>query len=108
MLPAVWRAINDYGIKIGYRTYDSPELNRLRRQPSGVTAEEPRQSFPCCPWLRLGIGRATGHRQARDVQGPTRRTAAAGPGRPRQGPPGPMTTRVCPGALGGESQGVCT
>ncbi|MEU8525424.1 Mu transposase C-terminal domain-containing protein [Streptomyces sp. NPDC048629] len=40
LLPAVWRAVNDYGIKVNYRTYDSPELNRLRRQPSGVTGKQ--------------------------------------------------------------------
>lgn len=40
LLPVVWRAINDYGVKVDYRTYDSPELNRLRRQPSGVTAKQ--------------------------------------------------------------------
>jgi hypothetical protein len=37
LLPACWRAINAYGIKIHHRTYDSDELNPLRRQPSGVT-----------------------------------------------------------------------
>jgi putative transposase len=36
LLPARWRAINAYGIKINHRTYDSNELNALRRQPSGV------------------------------------------------------------------------
>jgi hypothetical protein len=36
LLPASWRAINHYGVKIGRRTYDSNELNPLRRQPSGV------------------------------------------------------------------------
>ncbi|MFE5097430.1 hypothetical protein ACFRCI_45940 [Streptomyces sp. NPDC056638] len=36
LLPVVWRAINNYGIKVNYRTYDSSELNRRRRQPSGV------------------------------------------------------------------------
>lgn len=40
LLPAIWRAINDYGVKVDYRTYDSPELNRLRRQPSGVTVKQ--------------------------------------------------------------------
>jgi putative transposase len=37
-LPVTWRAINDYGIRLDYRTYDSPELGRWRRQHSGVTA----------------------------------------------------------------------
>ncbi|MCK9928176.1 Mu transposase C-terminal domain-containing protein [Frankia sp. Mgl5] len=31
-----WRKINDYGIRIDYRTYDCPELGPYRRQPSGV------------------------------------------------------------------------
>ena len=30
-----WRQINDYGIRIDYRTYDCAELGRYRRQPSG-------------------------------------------------------------------------
>ncbi|MEU4031138.1 Mu transposase C-terminal domain-containing protein [Streptomyces anulatus] len=36
LLPAVWRVVNDYGIKIKRRTYDSPALAGLRRQHSGV------------------------------------------------------------------------
>jgi hypothetical protein len=36
LLPATWRAINAYGVKIGHRSYDSETLNPLRRQPSGV------------------------------------------------------------------------
>ncbi len=36
LLPATWRVINSYGIKIARRTYDSPALNPYRRQPSGV------------------------------------------------------------------------
>jgi hypothetical protein len=39
MLPATWRAVNAYGIKISHRIYDSDELNPFRRQPSGVTRE---------------------------------------------------------------------
>jgi len=39
LLPVAWRAINDYGVRIDYRTYDSPELGRWRRQHSGVTAK---------------------------------------------------------------------
>jgi hypothetical protein len=39
LLPVAWRAINDYGIRIDYRTYDSPELGPWRRQHSGVTAK---------------------------------------------------------------------
>ncbi|GHC81212.1 transposase [Nocardiopsis terrae] len=39
MLPAVWRSINDYGVQIDYRTYDSAELNPYRRQPSPMSAK---------------------------------------------------------------------
>lgn len=39
LLPAVWRAVNDYGIKIKRRTYDSADLAALRRQHSGVNAK---------------------------------------------------------------------
>ena len=37
LLPAVWRAVNAYGIKISHRTYDAGELNPIRQQKSGVT-----------------------------------------------------------------------
>lgn len=40
LLPAVWRVVNDYGIKIKRRTYDSPELTPFRRQHSGVKAKK--------------------------------------------------------------------
>lgn len=40
LLPERWQAINAYGIRIKHRTYDSPELNPLRRQSSGVTAKK--------------------------------------------------------------------
>ncbi len=36
LLPAEWRAVNAYGIKLNWRTYDSKELGPLRLQPSGV------------------------------------------------------------------------
>jgi putative transposase len=38
LLPAEWRQINAYGIRIDYRTYDCPELGPYRLQHSGVTA----------------------------------------------------------------------
>lgn len=38
LLPVEWRAINAYGIRIGYRTYDCLELGPWRLQHSGVTA----------------------------------------------------------------------
>lgn len=40
LLPARWRAINAYGIRINYRTYDAEALNPLRRQPSGITGKK--------------------------------------------------------------------
>jgi transposase InsO family protein len=40
LLPAVWRAVNAYGIKISHRTYDSGELNPIRQQKSGVAARK--------------------------------------------------------------------
>jgi transposase InsO family protein len=39
LLPVAWRAINDYGIRIDYRTYDSPDLGPYRRQHSGINAK---------------------------------------------------------------------
>ncbi|MFJ9049725.1 Mu transposase C-terminal domain-containing protein [Streptomyces bacillaris] len=39
MLPACWRGINDYGVQIDYRTYNSPGLAPYRRRSSGVTAQ---------------------------------------------------------------------
>lgn len=40
LLPASWRAINAYGIKIKHRKYDCEALNPLRRQDSGVAAKK--------------------------------------------------------------------
>ncbi|MCO6004925.1 integrase [Actinoallomurus purpureus] len=40
LLPVAWRAINDYGIRIDYRTYDHVDLGPWRRQHSGVTAKK--------------------------------------------------------------------
>lgn len=39
LLPTEWRAVNDYGIKFKHRVYDSPELDPLRRQDSGIAAK---------------------------------------------------------------------
>ncbi|WP_449061539.1 Mu transposase C-terminal domain-containing protein [Planomonospora algeriensis] len=36
LLPVTWRAINDYGIQIDYRTYDDEALNPYRRQSSPI------------------------------------------------------------------------
>ncbi|WP_028935005.1 hypothetical protein [Pseudonocardia spinosispora] len=39
LLPVRWRAINDYGIRIDYRTYDCRALGDLLRQHSGLTGK---------------------------------------------------------------------
>jgi transposase InsO family protein len=39
LLPALWRTVNDYGVRIDHRTYDCAELNPHRRQPSGIDAQ---------------------------------------------------------------------
>lgn len=36
LLPATWRKINSYGIRVNNRTYDARALNPYRRQDSGV------------------------------------------------------------------------
>ncbi len=40
LLPATWRAVNAYGVKISHRVYDSEELNPFRGQRSGVAAKQ--------------------------------------------------------------------
>ena len=40
LLPAQWRAVNAYGIKLKRRSYDSEALTTLRLQPSGVRAKK--------------------------------------------------------------------
>ena len=42
LLPATWRVINSYGVKIAHRTYDCEALNPYRRQHSGVTGSNGR------------------------------------------------------------------
>lgn len=42
LLPAEWRTINEYGIRLDGRTYDSRELNPYRRQHSGVSPRKGR------------------------------------------------------------------
>ena len=37
LLPAEWRKVNAYGIKLARRSYDSEDLNPLRLQPSGIS-----------------------------------------------------------------------
>ncbi|MFI6100835.1 Mu transposase C-terminal domain-containing protein [Lentzea sp. NPDC051213] len=50
LLPVEWRQINDYGIRIDYRTYDSPELGLWRRQPSGIAAKNNRWEIHYDPY----------------------------------------------------------
>jgi putative transposase len=40
LLPATWRVINAYGVKINHRSYDCAALNPYRRQDSGVAARK--------------------------------------------------------------------
>ena len=42
LLPVEWRKINAYGIRIDYRTYDSPDLNPWRLQLSGAPGKHGR------------------------------------------------------------------
>lgn len=39
LLPATWRRITGNGVKLNHRSYDSAELNPIRRQPSGITGQ---------------------------------------------------------------------
>jgi putative transposase len=58
LLPAVWRAVNAYGVKIRHRTYDCKALNPYRRQHSGVNARKGLREVHCDPhdvtrvWVR--------------------------------------------------------
>jgi hypothetical protein len=40
LLPACWKVVNAYGVRLRHRTYDAAELNPLRRQPSGVATRK--------------------------------------------------------------------
>jgi len=42
LLPVTWRAVNDYGIQIDYRTYDCAELAPYRRRSSAAAARNGR------------------------------------------------------------------
>ena len=42
LLPAEWRRVNAYGIRLARRSYDSEELNPLRLQPSGISEHDDR------------------------------------------------------------------
>ena len=61
LLPATWRVVNSYGIKISHRTYDTDALNPYRRQHSGITASNGRWEVHYDPydvtrvWIRNHI-----------------------------------------------------
>jgi hypothetical protein len=59
LLPASWRVINSYGVKIGLRTYDSGELNPYRRQHSGIEAKTAGGRSVTTPTTSPGSGSAT-------------------------------------------------
>ena len=42
LLPVIWRAVNDYGIQIDYRTYDCAGLGPYRRRASAAAARNGR------------------------------------------------------------------
>ena len=52
LLPAcAWHAVNAYGIKVSRAdTYDGPELNPFRQQPSGVREHNNRWEVHCDPY----------------------------------------------------------
>ncbi len=50
LLPARWHAVNAYGVKVNRRTYDGPELNPFRQQPSGVKDRKNLWEVHCDPY----------------------------------------------------------
>jgi putative transposase len=40
LLPVAWRAVNDYGIRLDYRTYDAPELGHGGASTPGTPPSE--------------------------------------------------------------------
>ena len=50
LLPARWHAVNAYGVKVSRRTYDGPELNPFRQQPSGVKEHKDLWEVHCDPY----------------------------------------------------------
>ena len=50
LLPATWRAVNAYGVKIRHRIYDGEELNPFRGQRSGVAAKQDLWEIHCDPY----------------------------------------------------------
>ncbi|MEV4451453.1 transposase [Streptomyces mirabilis] len=62
LLPVRWQAVNDYGIRFGYRTYDHPGLNPCRRRRSPRADKNGRWEVHHNPynpnrvWVRLPEG----------------------------------------------------
>ncbi|WP_329331170.1 transposase [Streptomyces sp. NBC_00663] len=62
LLPVRWQAINDYGIRFGYRTYDHPGLTPYRRRRSPRAEKNGRWEVHHNPhdpgrvWIRLSEG----------------------------------------------------
>jgi hypothetical protein len=62
LLPLRWQAVNDYGIRFGYRTYDHPGLNSYRRRRSPRADKNGRWEVHHNPydpnrvWVRLPEG----------------------------------------------------
>ena len=58
LLPALWRTVNAYGIKVNHRVYDCQELTPLRHQDSGIAAKKGRWEVHydpydvCQVWVR--------------------------------------------------------
>ncbi len=99
LLPAAWRVINSYGVKIGLRTYDSGELIPYRRQHSGIEAKHGRWEVGIRPLRHFpGLDPQPPPRRlaGRDLETPAHRAGAvrgagleprpAAAGRPRQRP----------------------
>ena len=95
LLPAAWRAVNAYGIKLNRRSYDSEELNPLRLQPSGVREHKeplgsPPRSLRRLPHPRPRPGRVD-HRVL-EAPGPGARPVRRARLGPRPPQPGPRAT----------------
>ncbi|MFE5097391.1 hypothetical protein ACFRCI_45730 [Streptomyces sp. NPDC056638] len=62
LLPLRWQAVNDYGVRFGYRTYDHPGLNPYRRRRSPRADKNGRWEVHHNPydpnrvWVRLPEG----------------------------------------------------
>ncbi|MDY0816245.1 Mu transposase C-terminal domain-containing protein [Kitasatospora purpeofusca] len=65
LLPAVWKAVTDQGIRVDHRTYDHVVLNPHRGHPSPVTAQSGKWEVHHNPhdlrqvWIRLPNGKLT-------------------------------------------------